>query len=178
MEQAHGDCLQYNRKVELSHDCSCRYLLPFLACRFVKTSVKHAYLARSPVASKRQMRTGRRRILFTAMACLCVLLGGPSYAAGADNHFYCACHVLRAGRIGSWAGLGRCQSSGANRLCGRDYQRLQRLGDDARGVKLHGRYVWARCVHFHEWIGGMGHAAGTRLVSYGLGFRSCRYPAI
>lgn len=27
----------------------------------------------------------RRQILFVAMACLCVLLGGPSYAAGADS---------------------------------------------------------------------------------------------
>ncbi|MGN8853532.1 hypothetical protein [Collinsella sp. HCP28S3_H5] len=31
--------------------------------------------------------TSRRYILFTAMACLCVLLGGPSYAAGADSLF-------------------------------------------------------------------------------------------
>lgn len=29
--------------------------------------------------------TSRRYILFTVMACLCVLLGGPSYAAGADS---------------------------------------------------------------------------------------------
>lgn len=29
--------------------------------------------------------TSRRYILFTAMACLCVLLGGPSYAAGAES---------------------------------------------------------------------------------------------
>ena len=31
--------------------------------------------------------TSRYFILFTAMACLCVLLGGPSYAAGADSLF-------------------------------------------------------------------------------------------
>lgn len=31
--------------------------------------------------------TSRHHILFTAMACLCVLLGGPSYAAGADSLF-------------------------------------------------------------------------------------------
>lgn len=29
--------------------------------------------------------TSSRYILFTAMACLCVLLGGPSYAAGAES---------------------------------------------------------------------------------------------
>lgn len=29
----------------------------------------------------------RHYFLFTAMACLCVLLGGPSYAAGADSLF-------------------------------------------------------------------------------------------
>lgn len=31
--------------------------------------------------------TSRHYILFTAMACLCVLMGGPSYAAGADSLF-------------------------------------------------------------------------------------------
>lgn len=31
--------------------------------------------------------TGRHHILLTVMACLCVLLGGPSYAAGADSLF-------------------------------------------------------------------------------------------
>ena len=31
--------------------------------------------------------TSRHHILFTAMACLCVLLGGPSYAAGAESLF-------------------------------------------------------------------------------------------
>lgn len=31
--------------------------------------------------------TSRHYILFSAMACLCVLLGGPSYAAGADSLF-------------------------------------------------------------------------------------------
>ena len=29
--------------------------------------------------------TSRHYILFTVMACLCVLLGGPSYAAGAES---------------------------------------------------------------------------------------------
>ena len=29
--------------------------------------------------------TSRHYILLTAMACLCVLLGGPSYAAGAGS---------------------------------------------------------------------------------------------
>lgn len=29
--------------------------------------------------------TSRHYILITAMACLCVLLGGPSYAAGAES---------------------------------------------------------------------------------------------
>ena len=31
--------------------------------------------------------TSRYYILLTVMACLCVLLGGPSYAAGADSLF-------------------------------------------------------------------------------------------
>lgn len=133
--------------------------------------MKHAYLARSPVASIRQIRTGRHYILFTAMACLCVLLGGPFYAAGADSHFYRVFHVLCAGRIGSRAGLGRCQSSGAKRSCGRCYQRRQRIGDDAREVKLCGRDACTRFGHIHERNGGVGHAAGTHLISYGFRLR-------
>lgn len=31
--------------------------------------------------------TSRNYILLTVMACLCVLLGGPSYAAGAESLF-------------------------------------------------------------------------------------------
>lgn len=31
--------------------------------------------------------TSRHYIVFTVMACLCVLLGGPSYAAGVDSLF-------------------------------------------------------------------------------------------
>lgn len=46
--------------------------------------------------------TSRRYILFTVMACLCVLLGGPSSAAGADSLFiagetYCEPGVSGAG---------------------------------------------------------------------------------
>lgn len=46
--------------------------------------------------------TSRHYILFTVMACLCVLLGGPSYAAGVDSLFiagdtYCEPGVSGAG---------------------------------------------------------------------------------
>lgn len=46
--------------------------------------------------------TSRHYILLTVMACLCVLLGGPSYAAGADSLFiagdtYCEPGVSRPG---------------------------------------------------------------------------------
>lgn len=48
--------------------------------------------------------TSRRYILFTAMACLCVLLGGPSYAAGADSLFIAGSTYYEPGVSGpGWA---------------------------------------------------------------------------
>lgn len=46
----------------------------------------------------------RHYILFTAMACLCVLLGGPSYAAGADSLFIAGTMYYEPGVSGpGWA---------------------------------------------------------------------------
>ena len=48
--------------------------------------------------------TCRHYILFTAMACLCVLLGGPSYAAGADSLFIAGATYYEPGASGpGWA---------------------------------------------------------------------------
>lgn len=48
--------------------------------------------------------TSRHYILFTVMACLCVLLGGPSYAAGADNLFIAGATYNEPGVSGpGWA---------------------------------------------------------------------------
>lgn len=48
--------------------------------------------------------TGRHYILFTAMACLCVLLGGPSYAAGAESLFIAGDTYYEPGASGpGWA---------------------------------------------------------------------------
>lgn len=48
--------------------------------------------------------TSRHYILFTAMACLCVLLGGPSYAAGADSLFIAGATYYDPGASGpGWA---------------------------------------------------------------------------
>lgn len=48
--------------------------------------------------------TSRHYILFTAMACLCVLLGGPSYAAGAENLFIAGATYYEPGVSGpGWA---------------------------------------------------------------------------
>ncbi len=48
--------------------------------------------------------TSRRYILFTAMACLCVLLGGPSYAAGAESLFIAGATYYEPGASGpGWA---------------------------------------------------------------------------
>ena len=48
--------------------------------------------------------TSRHYILFTAMACLCVLLGGPSCAAGADSLFIAGAMYYEPGVSGpGWA---------------------------------------------------------------------------
>ena len=48
--------------------------------------------------------TSRHYILFTVMACLCVLLGGPSYAAGADSLFIAGATYYKPGASGpGWA---------------------------------------------------------------------------
>lgn len=48
--------------------------------------------------------TSRHYILFTVMACLCVLLGGPSYAAGADSLFIAGTTFYESGVSGpGWA---------------------------------------------------------------------------
>ena len=48
--------------------------------------------------------TSRHYILLTAMACLCVLLGGPSYAAGADSLFIAGATYCEPGVSGpGWA---------------------------------------------------------------------------
>ena len=48
--------------------------------------------------------TSRHYILITAMVCLCVLLGGPSYAAGADSLFIAGATYYEPGASGpGWA---------------------------------------------------------------------------
>lgn len=44
--------------------------------------------------------TSRHYILFTTMACLCVLLGGPSYAAGAESLFIAGATYYEPGASG------------------------------------------------------------------------------
>lgn len=44
--------------------------------------------------------TSRHHILLTVMACLCVLLGGPSYAAGADSLFIAGATYCEPGASG------------------------------------------------------------------------------
>ena len=48
--------------------------------------------------------TSRHYILFTVVACLCVMLGGPSYAAGADSLFIAGATYYEPGASGpGWA---------------------------------------------------------------------------
>ena len=70
--------------------------------------------------------TSRHYILFTAMVCLCVLLGGPSYAAGADSLFiagatYCEPGDRARGRHGAGRGDRYAQRQGAGRRGRRRY---------------------------------------------------------
>ena len=58
--------------------------------------------------------TSRHYILFTAMACLCVLLGGPSYAAGADSLFIAGATYYEPGASGpgwAWTDAGHLDES-------------------------------------------------------------------
>ena len=51
-----------------------------------------------------EFHTSRHYILFTAMVCLCVLLGGPSYAAAADSLFIAGATYYEPGVSGpGWA---------------------------------------------------------------------------
>ena len=59
--------------------------------------------------------TSRRYILFTAMACLCVLLGGPSYAAGAESLFIAGATYYEPGASGpgwAWTDAGHLELNG------------------------------------------------------------------
>ncbi|MGO5296053.1 hypothetical protein ACTQ05_06415 [Collinsella sp. LCP21S3_A9] len=59
--------------------------------------------------------TSRHYILFTVMACLCVLLGGPSYAAGADSLFIAGATYYEPGISGpgwAWTDAGHLELNG------------------------------------------------------------------
>ena len=59
--------------------------------------------------------TSRHYILFTATACLCVLLGGPSYAAGAESLFIAGATYCEPGVSGpgwAWTDAGHLELDG------------------------------------------------------------------
>lgn len=59
--------------------------------------------------------TSRHYILFTVMACLCVLLGGPSYAAGAECLFIAGATYYEPGASGpgwAWTDAGHLELNG------------------------------------------------------------------
>ena len=59
--------------------------------------------------------TSRHHILLTVMACLCVLLGGPSYAAGADSLFIAGATYYEPGASGpgwAWTAADRLELNG------------------------------------------------------------------
>ena len=59
--------------------------------------------------------TSRHYILFTVMACLCVLLGGPSHAAGAESLFIAGATYRGPGVSGpgwAWTDAGHLELDG------------------------------------------------------------------
>lgn len=59
--------------------------------------------------------TGRHHIAIAAMACLCVLLGGPSCAAGAENLFIAGATYCEPGVSGpgwAWTDAGHLELDG------------------------------------------------------------------
>ena len=59
--------------------------------------------------------TGRHHIAIAAMACLCVLLGGPSYAAGAESLFIAGATYCEPGVSGpgwAWTDAGHLELDG------------------------------------------------------------------
>mgnify|MGYP006961445349 CR=1 FL=1 len=59
--------------------------------------------------------TSRHYILLTAMACLCVLLGGPSYAAGAESLIIAGATYYEPGVSGpgwAWTDAGHLELNG------------------------------------------------------------------
>ena len=78
----------------------------------LKAAVTCAFLVRHLLAPAKigavmftaAFQTSRHHILLTVMACLCVLLGGPSYAAGADSLFIAGATYYEPGASGpGWA---------------------------------------------------------------------------
>ena len=69
--------------------------------------------------------TSRHYILFTVMACLCVLLGGPSYAAGADSLFIAGTTYYEPGASGpgwTWTDADHLELNGyTGEAIGADY---------------------------------------------------------
>ena len=71
--------------------------------------------------------TSRHYIAIVVMACLCVLLGGPSYAAGAESLIIAGRDVLRAGRVRAPAGLGPMPTTlSLNGYAGEGHRRRRR----------------------------------------------------
>ena len=59
--------------------------------------------------------TSRHHIVIAAMACLCVLLGGPSYAAGAESLFIAGATYFEPGVSGpgwAWTDAGHLELDG------------------------------------------------------------------
>ena len=105
----------------------------------------------------------RHYILFTVMACLCVLLGGPSYAAGADSLFIAGATHYEPGVSGpGWAWT--------------DVDHLHLNGYTGEAIGADGELVVTlvgqnSVVETHAPDGGMGKPYASRLrLAHGDGF--------
>lgn len=85
--------------------------------------------------------TSQHYILLTVMACLCVLLGGPSYAAGADSLFIAGATYYEPGVSGpGWAWTDACHlelNGYAGEAIGADYDLVVTLVGQNSVVETH-----------------------------------------
>ena len=116
--------------------------------------------------------TSRHYILFTSMACLCVLLGGPSYAAGADSLFIAGTTYYEPGVSGpgwAWTDADHLELTG--------HRRRRRPGGDADRAEHCCRDERARRGYLALRHGGVGRSDAPRhrvAGGHGLAVRDLR----
>lgn len=106
--------------------------------------------------------TSRHHIAIVAMACLCVLLGGPSYAAGAEGLIIAGATYYEPGVSGpgwAWTDADHLELNGyACEAIGAEGD----TGADACRAELRDGVACARCGHHAVRHGGVGQPDASR----------------